>query len=122
MADASGFEGTWSRINVFLPINTAQERLAAARAIRVVSHLYGGATHSTLRPHTFVGYWWDEEAGRWVRDEQCWLTTDAPYAIGQAELEQDVELIKLEILDLYHRVGSPQQIVWIMVYQEWRAS
>lgn len=120
MADAYGLDGDWSRINVFLPANNALELLAVERAIRVIRNLYSGSTQSLVRPHVFEGYWWDEDQGVWVRDKICWLIADAPYPIGREELDVDVDLIKLEVLDLYRRFGSPQKTVWIIVHQAWR--
>ncbi len=124
MADTYSLNGDWSRINIFLPVNDTPEILAATRLIRIARNLYSGATHSVVRPHVFVGYWWDDEDPRhpqWIRDRICWLVLDAPYRIDQDELDIDVELLKLEALDVYQQLHSPQKTIWIIIHQAWHA-
>lgn len=121
VAGAYGLTGDWSRINVFLPANDALELLAAQQAIQVVRNLYGGATWSLVRPHVLEGYWWDDVNGMWVRDKICWLIADAPYSLGRDELDVDVELIKLEVFDVYNYFGRQQLAIWIIVHPAWKA-
>jgi hypothetical protein len=117
--DTYGLDGNWSRIIILLPINNLSEILAAGRVISVARNLYSGATHSLIRPHVYTGYWWDTT--QWVEDRICVLILDAPYHIDHTELDIDTELLKLEALDCYRELGSPQKIIWIMVYQAWKS-
>jgi len=124
--DTSGFDGDWCRINITLPINDDLEIRAAERVIDIARKLYGGATHSLVRPHAFVGYWWDKDEnvgkGGWIEDKICWLILDAFHHISRAELSVDAELLRLETEDIYFQsTGERQKEVWIIVHQSWKS-
>lgn len=123
-----GLKPDWCRINVFLPINSAVEMQAALVAIEFLRNEYEGITHSSLRPHTFMGYWWDKDdndpndQGKFVEDKICWVTLDLPYAIGNTDLDDDIFLINLEILRIYNQQFSrKEKIIWIITHASWKS-
>jgi hypothetical protein len=106
---------TGGRIQVYLPINTNNERLAARR---IVTHLYrhhGGATHSTLAGRTFRGYWYDNERSTLYQDEIAIAWADIPAAPDGQELQDMVQDLRYFSSDQYDRFGSGQLEIWITV-------
>lgn len=109
------------RINVFLPANDAKERMAIDRSLDLVRGMYNGVTQSLIRPVSFEGWWWDAKRNKFVRDKIVVLLVDAPYEISDGNLDQDVEQIKLEILNFYKQAGKKQKVLWLTVHQTWMA-
>lgn len=125
-AGSYSIKGDWVRINIFLPVNDAVEIRAAGEVITCVRNHYSGATHTLVRPHIFDGYWFDENKtdpskSGWVKDKICWVVADAPYPVGDTDLDDDIFLLELEVLHIYNtRYHKDEKEVWIIVHQAWK--
>ncbi len=111
----------WTRVSIFLPVNTSPE-IVAAQLVQneIVSH-YSGATTSVMRPHAFEGFWYDSQNNRIVQDLVSIITVDIPISFSNAaSLDTELEIIKLIFIDEYQKAGSPQQEVWIVAYPLYR--
>ena len=124
MAGGSGFQPDWTRLGIFLPVNSVDEIIAAGGVITLVRNQYDGVTNSVIRPHVFSGYWKRRRNAKppWIQDRICWLIVDIPYSLGTPELDTDVELIKLEAYNLYQQNHSPQKSVWVVAHQVYISS
>ena len=116
MTGKTQLDPSWTRINVYLPVNSKDEMLAATSIIEEMRNKYGGATHSTLRPHAFEGYWWDHKKNKWFVDRMCWLTVDVNFLLSTTELDLDLEIIKTLVDGEYTENNSAQDEVWIIVH------
>jgi len=112
------------RLNIFLPANDAPEREVVDEVITLLKGEYKGFTLSTVRPVSFVGwYQGTTKDGKplWMADQIVLVVVDSPSTIGTEDLDLEVEIIRLEIARLYQESGSPQQSIWIVGHEVWRA-
>lgn len=111
-----------TRVTCHLPLNSAREEKAFFRVIAYLIELrhqqvgVAGFTHSELRPASFHGYWWPDEAGGPVHDQLVLCTIDFHLASGSSELSAQVKRLKATIENWYRHYQCPQQDVWVVAH------
>lgn len=102
-----------TRLTLFLPVNTAAERIAAARAIAMSNQRFGGSTRSSFVPATFRGYWLHN--GAVYTDDISLVLADMQREASDRGFLEELQVLKTAILDSYKAEGSPQEELWMVI-------
>lgn len=104
----------FTRVTLFLPVNTIDEITAATRIRSVLVRRYMGATASLFQPPILRGYW---RSGRRVyTDEIAMVTVDIARDLNEAAVLQELEALRVELCDIYRQAGSPQEVIWLTAH------
>lgn len=105
------------RFHVFLPVNTINERQAAADVVFDLHHTYYGLTHSSLDRPGHIGYWYDPEAGELYVDQIAIANVDMPVSAHGTEALEILNRLKRVADQKYVDNGSEQIEIWVTSHQ-----
>ena len=116
---------TRTRITLLLPAPTTASQITFFNdALNELIDLCGGVTASPTGPGDaatgnplFAGWWFDTETGQLVQDANVFIFGDAPLPSNDPELQDYLELLKLEWQHRFH-----QDIIWITLNEIQRVS
>ena len=109
------------RITVFLPVRTEDEIDAAVGTrewLQELRHLLpqfavSGFTYSLFIPHAFEGYYFSNDRNCWIDDHIAQLIVDVSFE--NDVLERFVELLQLQIANIYMKSNCAQDDIGISV-------
>lgn len=122
---SGGFLETRTRVSIFLPHKTVDQRKAFLAVLRYLESQrtrrtpVTGYTTSSQHLDIFKGAWWGTEPGdppesreRWVGDWLVKLIID--YEGNAEDCEGAIGRFRAQILKLYEDYGTPQSEIWIV--------
>lgn len=106
-------EPRWRRVMGFLPVNTADEVMAAQQVIHWLRETHTGFTATRLDSGIIEGHYrrWDD--GSWDLDRIAVVFVDE--RLDDVQLERLTRAMRKLMHVAYQQRGSPQEAVWVTV-------